>query len=234
MLESQKAIARKSLLFGSFPDDVCDSVLGKSVLRHLPRGAAVFNHGEEAHSIFVVLDGWVKLYRVTRNGAEAIVGLFTKGESFGEAVALQHAAYPVTAEAVTDLDLVQVQAVHLIDLMRTRPEVSMAILSSTFVHLRSLVSQIEQLKAHSGAQRVAQFLLSLAPEEAQSCTVTLPYDKVLIAGRIGMKPESLSRAFQRLKSHGVTIKNNHAEISDLEDLRAFAEEEQGARAPTKF
>jgi hypothetical protein len=45
--------------------------------------------------------------------------------------------------------------------------------------------------------------------------VTLPYDKVLIAGRLGMKPESLSRAFARLKDQGVTISQNVAEIDDV-------------------
>jgi hypothetical protein len=53
--------------------------------------------------------------------------------------------------------------------------------------------------------------------------VTLPYDKVLIAGRLGMKPESLSRAFARLKTVGVKVKKNHAEIEDIEVLRHYAE-----------
>ena len=59
--------------------------------------------------------------------------------------------------------------------------------------------------------------------EIGSCDVTLPYDKMLIAGRLGMKPESLSRAFSRLKSAGVTVKRNHAEIDDIESLRDYAE-----------
>jgi hypothetical protein len=45
--------------------------------------------------------------------------------------------------------------------------------------------------------------------------VVLLFDKILIAGRIGMKPESLSRAFSRPKSHGVTMMQNHAEIADI-------------------
>ncbi len=48
---------------------------------------------------------------------------------------------------------------------------------------------------------------------------------MLIAGRLGMKPESLSRAFGALKSHGVKIKQNKAEISDLDALRTYAEED---------
>ena len=50
----------------------------------------------------------------------------------------------------------------------------------------------------------------------------LPYDKVLIAGRLGMKPESLSRAFIRLKKVGVTVSQNNAAIADVARLREFA------------
>jgi len=134
-----------------------------------------------------------------------VVGVFTRGRGFGEAAAFRSDVYPVSAEAVTDCGLVQVPAAHLLDLMQRRPEVCVGILTATFAHLHALVEQVEQLKAQTGAQSVAQFLLSLAPRDSGACTVTLPYDKVLIAGRIGMKPESLSRAFGRLKSFGVTV-----------------------------
>ena len=110
--------------------------------------------------------------------------------------------------------------------MRSRPEVCTAILASTFKHLHALVGQIEQLTAQTGAQRVAEFLLELCPVPEGPCAVTLPYDKVLIAGRLGMKPESLSRAFARLRGTGVKITQNHAAISDVARLRAYVEEDR--------
>ena len=80
-----------------------------------------------------------------------------------------------------------------------------------------LIEKTAELKARTGAQRVAEFLLTLGDcDESGACEVRMPYDKVLIAGRLGMKPESLSRAFAKLKGHGVTIKQNRALIDDLE------------------
>jgi len=75
---------------------------------------------------------------------------------------------------------------------------------------------------------VAEFLLELAPCKEGACEVVLPYDKVLIAGRLGMKPESQSRAFVRLRDQGVTIRQNNAVIEDVTALRAFAEEDPAA------
>jgi len=225
MPQRHTEICRQSLLLSNCPDDIAAAILDRAVVRHVPRGAALFEQGDAAHSIYIVVDGWVKLYRLTVNGTEAVVGVFTRGRSFGEAAAFRSDVYPVSAEAVTDCELVQVPAAHLLDLMRSRPEVCVGILSATFAHLHALVEQVEQLKAQTGAQRVAQFLLSLAPCDSGACTVTLPYDKILIAGRIGMKPESLSRAFARLKPLGVTIRQNHAAIADVARLVQFAGED---------
>jgi CRP-like cAMP-binding protein len=154
-----------------------------------------------------------------------VVGVFTKGSSIGEAVALRSDVYPVAAEAVTDCKLIRIEADTVLNLIRQSPEIAISILSATVLHLQSLVAQVEQLKARTGAQRVAEFLLELAPRGDGACEVVLPYDKALIAGRLGLKPESLSRAFAKLRDHGVTIKLNHAIIEDVTALRALAEED---------
>ena len=115
-----------------------------------------------------------------------------------------------------------VNVAHFAPFAGNQADTAVTVLASCFGHLHSLVAQLEQLKAQTGAQRVAEFLLELSPCEEGSCIVTLPYDKVLIAGRLGMKPESLSRAFAKLKSVGVSISRNSATIEDVERLRDYS------------
>lgn len=220
-----QTIARRSVLLASVPPEICGHLVSNAHIRSFDRGATVFLQGERATAIYIVAEGWVKLYRIAPNGTEAIVGTFTKGSSFGEAVAFRHDSYPVSAEAVTDCTLIRIEAEIFLRLIRESPEIAISILSATFTHLHSLVAQIEQLKAQTGAQRVAEFLLELASCTSGPCEVTLPYDKVLIAGRLGMKPESLSRAFARLKAHGVRIHQNIARIDDIATLRDYVEED---------
>ena len=225
MKPEQIQIARRSMLLSSVPEHVAETVLAGARVRGFDRGATIFLQGEKATAIYIVAEGWVKLYRIAPNGAEAVVGVFTKGRSFGEAVAFRHATYPVAAEAVTDCSLIRIEADSLLRQIRESPEVAISILSATFVHLNSLVVQVEALKAQTGAQRIAEFLLELAPCPAGACEVTLPYDKVLIAGRLGMKPESLSRAFAKLRDYGVTVRQAVATIDDVGVLRDFAAED---------
>ena len=221
--EKHKTIARTSFLMRSLPEQHLEPLLSHVTFRHYEKGETLFIQGEEATVIHVVLDGWVKLYRMAPNGSEAVVSVFTRGESFGEAVALHGLAYPISAEAVTACDLMLVPASVLVSMMHEDPDVCVSILASTFTHLHSLIKHLEQLKAQTGAQRVAEFLLSLSNGSSGRCTVVLPYDKVLIAGRLGMKPESLSRAFSRLKLVGVRVAKNNAEIADIDRLRNYVE-----------
>lgn len=65
--------------------------------------------------------------------------------------------------------------------------------------------------------------MNLSDKVADGCEVEPPYDKMLIVGRLGMKPESLSRAFSQLKPEGVKINRNHSVAADTQCLRDYAE-----------
>lgn len=218
-------MAASSLLLQELPEELKSRLLDSSRALEFDRGATIFLQGEQARGIYIVAEGWVKLYRIAPSGAEAVVGVFTKGRSFGEAVAFRNDIYPVSAEAVTFCRLIRIEASQFLNAIRENPEMALSILSATFSHLHSLVAQVEALKARTGAQRVAEFLLKLAPCDRGECAVRLPYDKVLIAGRLGMKPESLSRAFAKLKPVGVRITQNTADIADLDALRDYVEDD---------
>lgn len=228
LINTDRATASRSVLLSGLDEHLLDQLLAQSAVRCFDRGNTIVLQGERAQSVFIVLEGWVKLYRVTQNGAEAVVETFSQGQSFGEAVAFRGDVYPVTAEAVTDCRLLQVRTSIVLELMKTHPALCTAILASTFLHLHALVDQIEQLKAQTGAQRVAEFLLDLSSVETGASAVTLPYDKVLIAGLLGMKPESLSRAFARLRERGVRVHQNKAMIADVGRLRDYIEDDRPA------
>lgn len=226
MNQEHERIARDSLLLASAPAQVVDVLLERATILRVARGTTIFAQEDPADAIYIVLDGWVKLYRIATSGTEAVVGVFTRGHSFGEAVALRRARFPVFAEAVTDGILMRLDARELLKQLHDSPEVAIAMLTATYAHLHNFVAQIEQLKARTGPQRVAEFLLELTQSPVGSCSVELPYDKVLIAGRLGMKPESLSRAFTKLREQGVRIQQNSAEIDDVASLRDYAERDR--------
>lgn len=224
--QSELNIAKQSVLFSNVPNAMLQNLLGDSHKRKVARGATLFVQGDAATHMFVILQGCVKLIRITPGGEEIVVAVYSEGDSFGEAVALKGGQYPVTVEAVQDSVLMQVETRVVFDTLRSDPDLAVAMLSSTFSHLHELVMEIENLKALSGAQRLATFLISLAPVEDGPCSLVLPYDKVLIAKRLGMKPESLSRSFANLRKQGVAVKRQSVEVEDVSQLKAFVSDDE--------
>src|SRR5574342_195355 len=173
-----RIITRIAVFRGLKPETVEHIIVPASVVT-LKAHETLFRQGEPATAFFIVIDGWVKLYRITPAGEETVIHTLTKGDSFAEAVAFTGSRYPATAEAVSDARIVRIPADHIVRCIRESPDIALAMIASTSQHLHHLVQQVEGLKAQSGVQRVAEFLASLAPEQQGSCVISLPYDKVL-------------------------------------------------------
>jgi CRP/FNR family transcriptional regulator, dissimilatory nitrate respiration regulator len=223
MDQSDWQIVRSTPLFGAMPLEVAQSLVGNQAVRVFEKGALLFRQGETATSFFVVLDGWVKLFRTTPDGSEAVVGVFRRGESFAEAAIFLGGRYPVSAEVATTARLVRIDGELLRRRIRDQPDLAFSMLASASYHLKFLVEQIEQIKVLSAPQRIADFLIKLCPTREGSCAIELPYEKALIAGRLGMKPESLSRALAKLRPLGVSVEREHVSIVDVDLLVRFVE-----------
>jgi CRP-like cAMP-binding protein len=196
-----------------------DTLIAQSTVLNLKSGQVVFRQGQSAAAFFIVLEGWLKLYRITPAGDIVVLNVLTKGESFAEAVAFVRGRYPVNAEAASSARVVRLPADHVVNCIREVPDIALAMIASTSMHLHQLVQQVEQLSAQSAVQRVAQFLVSLCASNSGPCTIMLPYDKSLIAGRLGLKPESLSRIFAKLRNVGVAVNASQVAVGDIAKLR---------------
>lgn len=226
------AAAQSSTLLGRLPKDAFDRMMDCATRREYSNGETIFLQGEPATAIFMVIQGAVKLFRISPGGAEAVVTILGESRSFGEAVALRKGSYPVSAAAIADTSLLQIDGARLRRQILEDPNLGLNLLTSSYVHLQGLVEQIEQLKARSGVQRLAEFLIELAAGEDvgpsdTTTKLTLPYNKTLIAGQLGLQPESLSRAFARLREFGVRIDGYYAQIDDLDRLREIAQQDKG-------
>lgn len=216
-------IIRKAPLFSGLAPEAMESLLQGLAPRGYTKGRLLFEQGEAATAFFVVLDGWVKVFRTTPQGDEAVFGVFTVGQTFGEAAMFIQGEYPAGAQVVEDARLIAIRAETFRDRLTRQPDMAFSMLAAMSRHLHSLVNQVDQLQTRSSAQRLAQFLVSLAPVAEGSAVVALPYDKSLIAHRLGMKPESLSRAFARLRGQGVTTDGNRVLVNDVGGLREYGE-----------
>lgn len=210
-------------LFSGLPREQLAALLADASVRSYSRGAILFMQDEPATRFYAVFEGWVKLFRQAPDGQESVIAIFTRGESFAEAAMFEKNVFPVSASVVEDARLLVVPAEHFTARIKERGELALNILASMSRHLRRLVQQVEQLTVNSSAERLAGFLYRLCPKGSGPVIVRLPFDKSLLAGRLGMQPETLSRALARLRKIGVKTRGLEVTISDVGLLSRFSE-----------
>ena len=221
-LEDLRIASRVPVFDGLKPEDV-NRLIAPATASTLKHGECLYHQGDLATAFYIVVDGWMKLYRITTGGEVAIIHVLTKGESLPEAAALTGAHHAATAEAISEVRIVRIPSDHLVRCIREMPDMAIAMIAASSRRLQRLVQDIERLKAQTGFQRVAEFLASLCPEGAGSHMITLPYDKTLIAGRLGLQPEYLSRVFAKLRRLGVNVHASHVVVTDVSKLKRLAD-----------
>lgn len=232
MIATDLDIVDRTPIFRSMGRELSRHIINNSASRTYERNEQIFQQGDPATSFFLVLDGWVKLYRQLPNGDDVVVALCSAGETFAEAVMFLGARYPVSAEAVSPTRLLRVNGTVLRETILENPEVAFGMLAASSVHLRNLIGQIEQLKRQSAPKRIASFLLSLTKSESGAVQIALPCEKALIASRLGMTPESFSRAVRQLSKFGVTVRREFIDIKDVGRIAAFARQGEAKSSRT--
>jgi hypothetical protein len=150
-----------------------------------------------------------------------VVAIFSARETFAEVAMFLGGRYPASCEAVSTVRILKIDAANLRRAVLAEPQLAFDTLAAASVRLRQLVDEIEQLKARSVPQRIADFFVKQAGSASGAARIELPYEKALIAGRLGMKPESFSRALGRLTPLGVTVERECVTIDDVAKLRRF-------------
>lgn len=179
----------------------------------------IFMQGDAADRLFVVLGGWVKLFRETAEGEEAVVALFTRGDVFGEAAIFGNAGYPFSAEAAEETRILEIPSPVLREQALANHEVMARIMDSMSREMRNLQMENEHLALMSAPQRVGCLILQLSSGMVgKGGTFSFPYDKSLAAARLGMKAETFSRALAQLKPVGVTVNGPEVSVDSFSAL----------------
>jgi CRP/FNR family transcriptional activator FtrB len=216
-----RKLLRATPLFAPLSMAQLDRVAAEIVVHGLPRGAMVCRQGEVPEFVYVILEGRVALVGESTGKPDTVVEFFDAGDVFIAAAAILDAPLLMSARVVHDARIALLPAAAFRRLLQEEPALTLALVRQFAVYWRKLIRQIKDLKLKSAAERVATFLLALAPRGHGAAVVMLPEERKLLAAHIGVTPESLSRAFVGLRAVGVGGRGRRVTIEDLDRLRAF-------------
>jgi len=215
---------KKLVIFANASDRFFETLESDAQTTKHAKGKVLFLHEDEARSFFLVKSGWVKLFRETLDGSQSVVDILPAGQIFGETAIFQEDTYPYSAEIVEPAEILSFPLSALKTEIQDNNEFAFSMMSSMARYRRQQDREIEHRTIQNAPQRIGCFLLRLADQQQSGpVTIHLPYDKTLVASRLGMQPETFSRALSKLKSQtGITIKGATIEMENLKQLVEFS------------
>ena len=211
-------------LFNGLPEDQLLAIKQIAVEKKVNKGEAIFSEGDEGKGFYVVLEGRVKIYKVSAEGKEQILHIFGQGQPFGEVPVFAGQKFPANAQAISKGRVLFFPRTAFVALITENPSLSLNLLAIMSSKLREFTVQIENLSLKEIPARLASYLIYLADEQQNDDAVTLGISKGQLASILGTIPETLSRIFAKLSGQGlINVKGPKITLLDREGLEDLAE-----------
>ena len=208
------SLLRRIPLFSELSEADIQLVARYTRERQVARGEVLFQRGDLPHGFYFVVSGQVKLAFSSSQGTEKVVEIIGPMQSFGEAVMFMNHPYPVFAEALSETVLVHVGQAVVSELIDQVSTFARKLLAGMAIRLHGLIQDVETYSLRSSTQRVIGYLLQVADNDAP-CEIALPTSKQVIASRLNLTPETLSRIFHDLSDAGlITVQGKRVSLHD--------------------
>ncbi len=221
-------LLRRAPLLSGLSREQMERVAATAASVRLDEAQWLFSQGDPARRFYFVDEGHIRLFRLSPEGTEKVIEIVSPGQTFAEALMFLNAPrYPVCAAALEPTRVIGVDSAAFAAMLRESVDTCFVVMGALSQRLRSLIGEIDNLTLHNARSRVARYLLAHVPEGRSG--FELDVAKGVLASRLSVTPETLSRVLRQLTLDGVievqgarmTIANRQAltQLAALEDTR---------------
>ena len=215
----KKTLIAANILFQGLPAGQLQEIEDIAIEKSYGRGESIFFEGDEGTGFYMVLEGKVKIFKMSFQGKEQILHIFGEGEPFGEVAVFHGRPFPANAETLAKSRLLYFPRRAFVELITRNPSVALNLLAVLSLRLRRFASQIENLSLKEVPARLASYLLYLAEEQKTADRVELEISKGQLASLLGTIPETLSRIFAKMSEEGlIEVQGRTIFLKDKEGL----------------
>ena len=208
----------KTAIFSKLNPEQCHIACQHSKIVTLKKNQVLFYQDDDVHFFYYIVSGKIKLLRTSPSGQEKIVEVFHSGQTFAESLMFaKRPKYPVTAEAMEESQVVQIDCKQFLAILRESIETCFLIMADLSQRLHFLVNEIDHLSLQTASVRVASYFLENINKEQQAQKLDLP--KTAIASRLSIKPETFSRILKDFSSKKlISVEGSMVTILDRDGL----------------
>ncbi|MHB2016619.1 MAG: Crp/Fnr family transcriptional regulator [Candidatus Xenobia bacterium] len=216
---------RAAPILKGLDDSAFEMLAAASYVRSFRRGELIFHEGDPGDSVFVVLNGAVRVFRITAEGAEKTLTILGEGDLLGEMALLDGLSRSASASAHEETTCVVVGRQDFSRLLDERPKVTRVLLEHLCLRLRAASDALVDLAYKDARLRLIKALLLLAERHGrklggQEVQITLTLTHNDLASMISSKRETVTRILQELLDESaIRIEGRTITVRDVQSFR---------------
>jgi CRP/FNR family transcriptional regulator len=238
---------REIFLFSDLEDADLEKIKSFSYIKKYGKGEMLFFDSEPYRGFYCLIEGTVKLFKISEEGREHIVHLVYPGNIFAEVplfdklneVKNNEAVYPINAMGIDDENiLIIVPSLPFMEILENNKSICLKMLANFSKRLKTMNKHIGSVMLHDVKKRLAQYILSEyessrlnrkqilhTHHKSNSSTndfIELSISKYDLASHLGTIIETLSRTFRKLQEEKVIeVDGKRINILDLNKLKSY-------------
>ena len=191
--------------------------------RSISKGETLFLDGEPGDTMFLVIEGKLKLGQTSKDGRESLLAVLGPGEMCGELSLFDPGPRTSTATALTDAIVLSLGQEQLKPWLSGRPELAAALLQALARRLRRTNEAMADLVFSDVPGRVAKALMDLGEKfgevTAEGLLVSHDMTQEELAQLVGASRETVNKALADFSQRGwIRLESRQVLILDVERL----------------
>jgi len=193
-------------MFAGVGGDRLDEILIEAKSLRYAKGTNVFEQDAPATSFFILLDGHLRVAKLTPAGQQVVVRFVAPGEIFGVAKAIGRTTYPATATAVVDSVALVWPSAAWPRLIEKNPALATNALQTVGSRLQEAHTRVVEMSTEQVERRVAHALLRLAKQAGrkveEGVRIDFPISRQDVAEMTGTTLHTVSRILSAWEAQG--------------------------------
>jgi CRP-like cAMP-binding protein len=218
--EQTVALLQSTELFGGLQEEILRTVATDAIERRYGKGEVIFQEGDPAEALLVLVEGIVKVYVVSARGGEMVLATLRPPGSLGEVSLLDGGPRSASAAAIEPTTVLALARSTFLGLIDRERSVADAMLRASGHLLRRLTGQTADLVFLDLEGRVAKLLASMADERGErvdgELTLDLGVTQNDLAAMVGGSRQSVNQILHALAAKGI-IRLEHRTVSVVEE-----------------
>jgi CRP-like cAMP-binding protein len=203
-------------------------ILDRATTHRFDTGDTVFHEGAEAGRFYLLLDGYIRVGRVTPDGEHVTVLHIPAGQLFGIALALGHTHFPASAVAASEAIVLSWPQRQWPEFTANYPGFSVAAYRTIGQRMKQMHDHMVEMATQQVEQRVANALLRLINQMGRrteaGIEVDFPITRQDLSDMTGTTLHTVSRLLSAWEKRGIVAsKRKHILVRQPHQLVILAE-----------